>query len=415
MLRLFSARAVATVALPLLLLTPARLEAASVTLAWDPNPEPDVAGYVLFYGTQSGVYTGSVDVGTHTKYTLLSIPEGTYYFTVVAYDADGITSNPAVEVSAVVRKRYLKTTSAPYLDRDRKTDLAVWRTATGKWDWLSSAAGFTNGAGSGLYWGVASLGDIPLSGDIDGDGLNDLIVWRAYDGTWYWLTSSSNYTGGGSKPWGNRSLGDRPMLSDMDGDGADDLVIWRASTGTWYWLTSATDYDYAGASGKQWGSAALGDVPFLADFDADGRADLTVWRPTDGTWYWLTSSSGFANASGKQWGSAPLGDVPLVGDFDGDHRSDLAIWRASTGTWYWLTSSAGYSYAGAFGIQWGNQSLGDQPLLVDMDGDGKADPAVWRASTATFFWLNSSVGYTYPSAGARAMGFGSVTDIPIVK
>ena len=410
-------RVAVTILTLLLLLTSARLEAASVTLAWDPSPDPAVTGYRLLFGTTSRVYTAQVDVGKRTQYSLLAIPEGTYYFVVVAYDANALTSDPSEEVTAVVKTKYFAASTAPDLDGDRRSDLAVWRASNGAWDWLSSVGGLTNAAGSGLLWGNAALGDVPLSGDIDGDRLADLIVWRASTGTWYWLSSSSGYTAAGSKEWGRLSLGDKPMLADVDGDGVDDLIIWRSSDGTWYWLTSSTDYDYAFAGAKQWGRKDLGDVPMTGDFDADGRADLAIWRASDGTWYWLNSSSGYAyqTAGAKQWGRADLGDIPLAGDFDGDHRTDLAIWRASTGTWYWLTSTSAYSYASAYGIQWGNLARGDVPALTDLDGDSKADLTVWRASTGAWYWLNSSTGYSYASSGARIMGLSSATDVPVVK
>ena len=45
-----------------LFIAPARVEARPIALAWDVNSEPSVTGYTLFYGTQSGVYTTSIDV-----------------------------------------------------------------------------------------------------------------------------------------------------------------------------------------------------------------------------------------------------------------------------------------------------------------------------------------------------------------
>ena len=92
--------------------------------------------------------------------------------------------------------------------------------------------------------------------------------------------------------------------------------------------------------------------------------DLAVWRGSTGTWFWLTSSSGYDYAAQgqKQWGNQGLGDVPLVGDMDGDGVADLVLWRASTGTWYWLSSTSGFSYASARGVQFGNKNNGDMPM-----------------------------------------------------
>jgi fibronectin type III domain protein len=86
-----------------LVVLPRAVEAATVTLQWDPNTESDLRGYVLQWGTATRVYTQTVDVGNTTTHTLtLNTPGSqTYFFTVVAYSDAGV-STPSAEVSTVV-------------------------------------------------------------------------------------------------------------------------------------------------------------------------------------------------------------------------------------------------------------------------------------------------------------------------
>jgi len=294
----------------------------------------------------------------------------------------------------------------PRIDADDLADLARWQPFTGQWSWVTAATQFDAARAGSRSWGRGDHGDVPLMGDIDGDRIDDLIVWRAPTGTWYWLTSRSHFTAGDSRQWGNQALGDVPLLADIDGDGRAELVVWRASTGTWYWLTSSSGYAYAASNGKQWGNQALGDRPMLGDMDGDREADLVVWRASSGTWYWLTSSSGYGVAAARsvQWGNQALGDIPLLGDLDGDHHGDLVAWRADTGTWYWLTSSSGYSYAAAGGgVQWGDAHRGDIPMVGDIDGDGRTDLTIWRGIAGLWFCLTSASGYNY--SAARIVGW----------
>ena len=63
---------------------------ATVTLAWDPSPDPTVQGYILHCGTSPGNYTQHIDVGKATTYTLSGLQDGaTYYLAVTAYDQQG--------------------------------------------------------------------------------------------------------------------------------------------------------------------------------------------------------------------------------------------------------------------------------------------------------------------------------------
>lgn len=87
----------------LLLLAAGRANAQSVTLAWDPNTEPDLAGYIIGYGTAPGQNQATVDVGMATQWTLSGFTAGqTYYFRVYAYNNLGMRSAPSGEVSTTV-------------------------------------------------------------------------------------------------------------------------------------------------------------------------------------------------------------------------------------------------------------------------------------------------------------------------
>jgi uncharacterized delta-60 repeat protein len=336
-----------------------------------PNGAPTTAYFEYGLTTSYGNTTPAVSLGSGL--VTLAIGGGSvvgltcntpYHFRAVATNAGGTTTG--ADATFLTSSSPCRGTDGD-VDGDGKVDLTVWRPGVGVWFWLTSSSGYNYDSAGAKQWGSQSEGDVPLLGDVDGDGKADLIVWRASTGTWYWLTSSSgyDYAVAGAKEWGSQSLGDVPLTGDIDGDGKADLIVWRASTGTWYWLNSSSEYNYASAGGKQWGDQSLGDVARVGDVDGDGLADLTVWRASTGTWYWLTSASGYnyAAAGAKQWGSQSEGDMPFLADLDGDGLADLTVWRASTGTWYWLTSASGYNYAAAGAKQWGSQSEGDIPLV----------------------------------------------------
>ena len=75
----------------------------NVTLAWDENPEQDIAGYILRWGFTSGEYTSSTDVGNHTRLTVPNLVTGaTYYFVVSAYNESGLEGDPSTELAYMV-------------------------------------------------------------------------------------------------------------------------------------------------------------------------------------------------------------------------------------------------------------------------------------------------------------------------
>ena len=76
---------------------------AQMKLAWDPNTEPDVAGYRVHYGTSSRTYGTPINVGNVTTYTLNGLSPGvTYYIAVTAYDTASNESAYSNEVAGKI-------------------------------------------------------------------------------------------------------------------------------------------------------------------------------------------------------------------------------------------------------------------------------------------------------------------------
>ena len=78
--------------------------AGQATLAWDANPDPAVAGYMVYSGEASGTYTSKVDAGNKTGATISGLRDGViYYHAVTAYDNSRAESGFSAEVSAAAK------------------------------------------------------------------------------------------------------------------------------------------------------------------------------------------------------------------------------------------------------------------------------------------------------------------------
>ena len=267
-------------------------------------------------------------------------------------------------------------------DGDGNNDLAVFRPASGIW-YTQNSEGF-----SASQLGTAS--DTPVSADYDGDGKTDTAIFKNVNGAAVWEIKHSSDGGTTETQFGFAT--DKPVRGDFDGDGLNDIAVYRPSNGVWYVRKSSN----TGYLIVRFGLAE--DIPVAGDFDGDGKADVAVFRPSTGVWYNINSSNGSIGIS--RWGSD--GDIPVRGDFDGDGKNDLAVYRPSTGVWYVYRSSNGTFIIQRFGV------AEDIPVAGLYDGDNRTDIAVFRPSDGNWYIFNSA------DSTVSIQHFGLAGDIPTI-
>ena len=174
-------------------------------------------------------------------------------------------------------------------------------------------------------------------------------------------------------------VGDVPVMGDWDCDGVDSPGVFRASVGQVFLRDSVS----SGAADRVFTFGVPGDVPLAGDFDGDGCDSVSVYRPSTGRVYVSNSLRGGAAEYSFFFGVP--GDEPFVGDFDGDGVDTVGVYRSSTGRVYFRDSlTAGYAeFEFAFGIP------GDRVFVGDWDGDGVDTVAAYRPSNGVVYLKNS--------------------------
>ena len=260
----------------------------------------------------------------------------------------------------------------------------------------SLGAGANNPLANRAAWSGNSSGYITSNIQLPAGaaGQNVQLRWR--------FGADDNTVGTGPNPgWyvdtvrvnGNYSCSFTPTFksrADFDGDGRTDLSVFRPSEGNWY-LNRST----AGFAAVNWGLAT--DIAAPGDFDGDGKTDVAIFRPSSGQWWVLRSTAGLMALS---FGSS--GDIPVVGDYNGDGKADVSVYRPSTNVWYTLLTGSGAIVITPFGIP------NDIPVRGDYNNDGSTDLAIFRPASGQW-WIAMSGG----GGALTAATFGVSGDKPV--
>lgn len=330
---------------------------------------------------------------------------------VVAFGGSGISTS-----SFAARQSFTTGADPAYvalgdLDGDGKIDVVTPNNAS-----ITNASYFRNqstGPGSIAYSAKTdfTIGSNPISafiGDIDGDGLPDVVVANYGTNNYSIFRNTStvgtisfaarvNVTASASStnPYDVK-------IQDMDGDGKADLIVANnggpylsvhRNTGSVGTISFATPIDFQAFTSPV--SVSIGDL------DGDGKPDVAVanfFNTFDNaiSVFRNTSTPGTINFATKldlTPGSQPRSVA--IGDIDGDGKSDLAVANGNSNNMsiFRNTSSVGtLSFAARVDVTTGTGPF--SVSLGDIDGDSKVDLAVanYTAGTVSVFRNNSTPG-----------------------
>ncbi len=266
---------------------------------------------------------------------------------------------------------------------------------------------------------IFPTGNFPFSvaiGDMDGDGLPDLVVANSNSYTVSVLRNTSTSGNVSFATQQSFSTGITPVsiaIGDIDGDGLPDLAIANLNDSTVSVLRNtstsgnvsfATQVTFS--TGRNPFSVAIGDI------DGDGLPDLAVANFSANTVSVLRNTSTRGNVSFATEQSFLSGSEPhsvVIGDIDGDGKLDLAIANDLSNTVAVLRNISTVGVVSFATRQTFSTDTTPQSVAIgDIDGDGKLDLATANGGSSTVSVLkNTSTSGNVSFAAQQSFSTGS--------
>jgi len=256
--------------------------------------------------------------------------------------------------------------------RNGATGYGQWYTQYTPPSWLP--AWFPNGVS------VGSATDIPIAGDFDGDGKNDLATFRSADATWVvWRSSQGGLVFQFGTP--GKSV---PVVGNFDGAGATQYGVYEVVNGTGVWTVTSP----AGQI-RQFGFGITGDIPLVGDFRGLGYDQAALYRPSTGQFLVYARETGTYDVVAV----LPANQIPVPGEYDNQYyfmnglaqRMVPAVFDPVYGV-FTIARPAGSPYPKQVVFQGG-----DIPVPADYAGVGWTIPAVYRPGTGQFLVKNNQL------------------------
>ncbi|MEV0675214.1 trypsin-like serine protease [Actinosynnema sp. NPDC050436] len=267
--------------------------------------------------------------------------------------------------------------------------------------------------------GLANDGAISRSGDFDGDARKDVVTFQRGQSADVWV-ALSRATGFDAAQWWHGYFAaneEVPLIGDFNGDGKDDIAAFQrgASADVWVALSTGSGFDTA----RWWHGyfAAGNEIPAVGDFDGDGKDDIAAFQrgASADVWVALSTGSGFDTARWWHGYFAAGSEVPAVGDFDGDGKDDIVTFTRGPGAHVWVALSNGQGFGTA--ANWNDYFAvnSEVPAVGDFNGDGRDDIVTFQRGSSADVWVALSTGtgfgtpqwwHGYFAAGSEIPGVG---------
>jgi hypothetical protein len=369
----------------------------AIHVTWtEPGDNAGVLTYQV-YGSTSANFTAGP--GTLLGTTRLPVfthgplpAKQTWYYRVVALDAAGNAGAASAAGSATT-----VTPTRTDFNGDGKDDVATFTRGSTNSVYVSLSNG-TSFVQQGWKWAdhFGLDGEIQLTGDFNGDGLDDIATFTRSVTSNQALVYVALSTGSGFAPptlWHSHfaPAPEIPLVGDFNGDGKDDIVTFTQGNPAAVYVSLSDGTKFV-QDGWKWHNhfSLAGEVPAVGDFNGDGKDDIVTFTQGNPAAVYVSLSDGTRFVQdGWQWHShfSLSGQTPWVGDFNGDGRDDVVTFTQNSNAEVYVSLSDGTRFVQDGWLWKSHFSLsGEAPGVGDFDGDGKADVVTFtRGSTADVF------------------------------
>ncbi len=181
-------------------------------------------------------------------------------------------------------------------------------------------------------------GDIAVTGDWNGDGIDEIGVYRPGAARFFLDLNGNDVWDGTPTDATARfgAVGDEPITGDWNGDGTDEIGVYRPGAARFYLDLNGNDVWDGTPTDATSTFGVVGDKPIIGDWNGDGTDEIGVYRPGVARFYLDLNGNdvwdGMPTDVASSFGA--VGDEPIIGDWNGDGIDEIGVYQPGAARFY---------------------------------------------------------------------------------